>query len=114
MGSVRTCFIAAGSGTVCVRRWGEGGHCNSVRERGTLRTSAKIATVLVICTSNVAELTFHELPAAAFTFQRSLVLLKYVYSVLSFIQFPFYTWVGRGNFVLQRTHSFLFHVACYE
>jgi len=87
MDSVRTsCFIAAASGTFLVRR-------GALKFRQETRQSSNFsnpATVLVICTSstNVAELPFHELPATGFTFQRSLLLLKYLYSVLSFIQFP--------------------------
>jgi hypothetical protein len=87
MDSVRTsCFIAAASGTVLVRR----GALKFRQETRQTSNFSNPATVLVIRTSstNVAELTFHELPAAALTFQRSLVLLKYLYSLLSCIQFP--------------------------
>jgi hypothetical protein len=87
MDSVRTSsIIAAASGTVLVRQ----GTIKFRQETRQISNFSNPATVLVICTSstNVAELPFHGLPATAFTLQRSLVLLKYLYSVLSFIQFP--------------------------
>lgn len=91
-----SCLFAAASVTVLVRR-------GTLKFRHETRRNSNFsnpAAVLVICSSstNVAELPFHELPAAAFTFQRSVVLLKYLYSVLSFIIFhPNEQWCTRGS-----------------